>query len=135
MLEIGPRSWTERGLTNCIWIIQSLDQCDWLILSPFKILDQYLASWTLGLKHGFSGKKQSIRSDIRGNICSFDSVIDASKWFFQINTINASTFNKYSPKDSSPFIAHEQSMERAATLSRTLCILAESYFNFFCVTN
>jgi len=31
------------------------------------------------LKHGFSGKKQSIRFDIRGSICSFDFVIDASK--------------------------------------------------------
>jgi len=56
MQEIDPRSWTERGLTNRIWIIWSLDQCDWLILFPFKILDQFLASCTQGLTER-SGRK------------------------------------------------------------------------------
>jgi len=50
MQEIGPSSWTERGLTNRINQVTELFKCDWLILSPFKILDQFLASYTQGLK-------------------------------------------------------------------------------------
>jgi len=49
MQEIGPRSWTERGLTNRIDQVTELLKCDLLILSPFKILDQFLASCTQGL--------------------------------------------------------------------------------------
>jgi len=49
MQEIGPRSWTERGLTNRIDRVTELFKYDWLILSPFKILDQFLASYTQGL--------------------------------------------------------------------------------------
>jgi len=49
MQEIGPRSWTERGLNNRIDQVTELFKCDWLIFSPFKILDRFLASWTQGL--------------------------------------------------------------------------------------
>jgi len=60
MQEIGSRSWTERRLTNRIWIIRSLDQCNWLILFPFKNLDQFLASCTQGLrpKHTLSVRRK-----------------------------------------------------------------------------
>jgi len=54
MLKIAPRSRTENELTDRIWIIRSIDQCDWSILSLSGISNRILTSWTQGLTKTFS---------------------------------------------------------------------------------
>jgi len=59
MQEIAPRSRIENELTNCIRIIRII-QHDWSILSPFKISNQFLASWTQGFIDATGNKSAEI---------------------------------------------------------------------------
>lgn len=49
----SERPRTEKELTNRNGQMAELFKCDWLILSPSKISDQVLTSWTQALTHLF----------------------------------------------------------------------------------
>jgi len=51
ILKIALRIRTEEELTNRIWTIWSIDQCDWSILSLSEISEQFLILWTQDLRN------------------------------------------------------------------------------------